>query len=64
MAFAKKINELKINDHVWIFTDPQIVEWKQTEDGFEMKANLRILAEFKMKNHEEGIKPKQISDEE
>lgn len=48
MAQFEKINVLKIGDHIWHFTSPQIIEWKRDENSVTMRAVLRV-------QHEEHI---------
>ena len=48
MAQFKRINILQINNHLWVFTDPQIIEWDRGENSTTMKAMLRI-------HHEEHL---------
>jgi len=49
MARFDKINTLQIGNHIWVFSEPQVIEYQDEDDGVTMKAVLHI-------DHEEDIK--------
>jgi hypothetical protein len=42
MAQFNRINILQVGGHIFVFTEPQIIEWKRNEDSVTMHATLRL----------------------
>jgi hypothetical protein len=49
MAQYKNLNTLQIGKHLWVFTDPQIIEWERDKESVTVRATLTV-------HHEEDVK--------
>jgi len=56
MAQFKSINTLQIGNHLWVFTDPQIIEWKRDEN--ENSVTMRATVHIHHEEHLTGVSMK------
>ena len=64
MTQFKRINTLQINNHLWVFTDPQIIEWERDENSVTMHAVLRIHHEEHLTKDAPDLGESSASDDE